>query len=159
MVPEQSETVGAEIEEQPRRRPVAGWLALAGAAAVAVGSFGPWVVWTAPFKPLIPWTNQSGTSGDGVVTAPLAILAAVLLVFCLAGRLGRKSAWLAFVVLLAAAALGGFDWVDERTTLEGNSLYGIGWGLHAVATGAVVAAMLAPISSFPPTVDHRRACR
>lgn len=138
-----------------RRTPVAGYLALGGALAVVVGSFGPWVSIRLFFTEL----TTRGTDADGQITVALGAISLVLLLLRLVGRLGRWAAWLAVGLLGVTSLIGVVDWVDSRnhvSGLDGNNEFGVsgsvGWGLILVTLGAIVgtvAALLHAVIEVP----------
>ena len=75
-----------------RQRPISltsGYLAIAAAVLVIVGSLGPWVSVVAPFGGSL---SVSGTNGDGKITLCCGLLATVLLAFLVTSH--RDGVWL-----------------------------------------------------------------
>ena len=112
-------------------RKIAGWVTLAGALLVAVGSFLPWatVLLAGPVY---------GTDGDGVIT--LAVAAPVALLGLLAG-LGKGRVWMFAVTLflgLIATAIGGYDLSNISTFVSGQSMAELGPGLPVIIVGGLV---------------------
>jgi hypothetical protein len=110
-------------------------VAMLGAAAVLVGSVGPWV--TTPFGSI------SGVSGktDGWVTLGCAVAD-----FCLLAARARRpwASVLAFVAFAGALGIAGFDGgrvVEATSTLTVFEVHvaGARWGIFVVGAGAAVA--------------------
>jgi hypothetical protein len=95
-----------------------GWLS---AAALAIGSLGPWAT-IGPF-------SKSGTSGDGILT----LIAAAIIAFAIA------KARLTLVVVFAALSLAVAIYDIADVSSSGNDLFtaSVGWGLIMVTAAAV----------------------
>jgi hypothetical protein len=116
--------------------PIAGLLALVGAVAAIIGSFGPWATVNAGFFS----ASVSGMSGDGQITAPLAIIATALILYRLFRQSGGASVLIAFVLLSVVSAVGILDWANIADLMSDDteSILGLvqtGWGIEALLFG------------------------
>jgi Protein of unknown function (DUF2510) len=118
------------------RSAVQGWepsriIAAVGAAAVVVGSLGPWATASTPFGSI----DVNGTEGDGKVTL---ILGAVALGFIL-----LRNYLVAMILSAIAGAILVFDFLDvSRTIGDVDNEFiktSVGWGLFVGAIGGVLA--------------------
>jgi hypothetical protein len=124
-----------------RPNALVGWIVVAGAGVLAVGSLGPWAKATAP---VVGEVTQSGMSGDGRFMLAVAFLLVVAGIGLILGRFGR-------VVAFGALSLGTLASivcaVDMARISNGN--YGLlqgtadataaaGIGLWACLAGAIV---------------------
>ena len=113
-------------------------LALVGGVAVVVGSLMPWATITAIFGTI----SVAGTQGDGTITLVLGGVLGVLALLDLVGTTSI-SKWLYVGFGVAAAGVGGFDWVNLSQRLgEAQSEFvqaSVGIGLVIVVGGGILA--------------------
>jgi hypothetical protein len=123
-------------------QPVYFWLTVAGAAAVVVGAFLPWVTATAAFVGTI---TRNGTDGDGRLT--LALGAAVGILALTKIRSGPTPPRVFILVGLLAVAIGaiaGYDWRNLNDAITGMTpeqkrliIASVGNGVYLTLGGAV----------------------
>lgn len=120
---------------------VAGWLALAGAIAVTIGSFGPWAEVFAIFAAV----SVKGTDGDGKITAVLGVAASILLFARLKGEAPEWTLHVGLLCLLASGGIGIYHCSNLSSSVDGElaGLVSIGWGLYAVTIGGSIGAIAA----------------
>lgn len=133
----------APYEAAPIRLSRSSVVALVGAAAVAVGSLGPWAT--------VGVISAAGTRGDGKITLIAAVIAGLTI---LLGKSNRGPTVLVVILAIICAAVGVSDSVNVNNDLSSSPLLsavaGVGWGLYAVIAGSVVmfiAAMVARLAS------------
>lgn len=140
------EPVTVATEDTAARARTAALVMIAGAAAVAVGSFLPWLKATAPFVGTIT-TSGVDNGGDGVVTLGLAVAIAALALRSRAGA-GRWAKIAGGVVLAALVVLVAYEVRDISsrfaaaeaesdlvTTSYGSGLFLMGAGILAAGVG------------------------
>lgn len=122
-----------------------GYVAIAAALLVVIGSLGPWISITAPF---VGSLSINGTDGDGKISLCCGVIAMAVLAFLVTSN--QTSMWmglLAAVALGIAAAVGIHDWQNvgdkiAKTTDEDFDVFvRVGWGLQAMTVGAIVGAI------------------
>jgi len=117
-----------------------GWLALAGAGIVVIGSLMPWVTVTTAFGTV----SRNGIDGDGKITALTA------LVFAAAFYFGTK-AWhnvLAGVLAVATAIVGIANVIDIYDNINSADLEGLGHASLGVGMWVVLAGTLTMFTSL-----------
>jgi hypothetical protein len=126
---------------------VAPWVVIAAAAAIAIGSFLPWVTLSAPFVGTISKSGVQG--GDGIVSLVGAGVLA-LLAFIAIGT-SRARGFLSLLIVLVSAgvaALGGYEFADlankfhalkKAPSIGGSVLPMYGTGLYVLTAGAALA--------------------
>jgi hypothetical protein len=87
-------------------------------------------------------TSISGTSGDGVITAILGLIATALLLFRVAGRFSNGlTAIVPLFLLLLAFGTAVYDW-SNLTEQESDGIMTVavqpGWGIVAVTLGSAI---------------------
>lgn len=121
-----------------------GYLAIAAAVLVIVGSLGPWVSMVAPYFGSL---TMSGTDGDGKLSLGCGLAASVLLGFLVTSH--RSGVWLGLLAAIAfgiAAAIGIYDWQNLSEAVGADDEVAVfarvGWGLQAMTLGAITGTIL-----------------
>ena len=146
-----SPTYYAPPAVQPTRGlPRSVWTGLAGAAAMIIGAFLPWVSVSSAFNTI----GLNGIEGDGKYTAALAAGAGALLWFGWL-RKSRLNVTIAMVLSVIAGATTLWDWSTMSAkigNINSDTIHAsIGIGFYATGLGAVVL--------FASLVDIWGACK
>lgn len=131
-----------------------GYLGIAAAVLVIVGSLGPWVTATLPF---VGAFTVSGTDGDGKATLCCGILAGALIAFLVTSN--QSGVWLGIIAgigLGIAAVVGIVDWgnISDEISSSDQDLEGlvrVGWGLQVMTISAIVGAVLSIVQAVKAT--------
>lgn len=119
------------VDTGAKGRQLAGWITIAGAVVVVIGSVLPWA--SVMFA-----GSVYGTDGDGILTIVCAVIAALV---ALPAALGKGRRWLFGVAAffgLVAAAIGGYDLSNISALVSDESMASLGPGLPVVVVGGLV---------------------
>lgn len=122
----------SDLTQQARQASI---LASVGAAAMVLGSFGPWAK---GFGGLVSVSGIDG-GGDGWLSVVAGLLVAGV-VYHMASR-RRTSAGHAIVLFIGAAAGGWIAYYDIGNVSDRGEFVQVGWGLYVVAAGALAAGL------------------
>ncbi|MCK0111986.1 hypothetical protein MWU75_07540 [Ornithinimicrobium sp. F0845] len=126
-----AEVTAPPLDTGARARRLAGWITLAGAAIVVVGSVLPWA--SVMFA-----GSVYGTDGDGILTIFCAVIVALV---ALPAALGKGRRWMFGVAAffgLVATAIGGYDLSNISALVSDESMASLGPGLPIVVAGGLV---------------------
>jgi len=119
------------VDTGAKARKLAGWVTIAGAAVVIVGSVLPWasVMLVGPVY---------GTEGDGILTIVCAVIVALM---ALPAALGKGGRWLFGVAAffgIVAAGIAGYDLSNISALVSEESMASLGPGLPVIIAGGLV---------------------
>ena len=106
------------------------WWAVASAAVMVLGSFGPWAK-------VLGIISVNGTDGDGWIVIVAAIVAIGLITLRERRGLRLWSLILAAVAGALAAATAIYDWTDLNRVADETGLVDAGWGIYLATIGSV----------------------
>jgi hypothetical protein len=103
------------------------------AAAVAIGSLGPWETWSSPTAAAPEGLKRYGVSSSGLFTLLFAVLACAALLAAVRGWDLASFAWVAVALFGLCAITGLFEWllIADRPASSSDESQA-GWGMITV---------------------------